>query len=104
MPHPEEAANVAAFPLAIPLMAGPGAISAVILLSGNLPGFVGQSLLVLVIALVSVATFLFLAVADRVDRLMGVTGRAVVTRLLGVLLAALAVQFVADGVRQLFAL
>ncbi|UHD43831.1 MarC family protein [Aureimonas altamirensis] len=104
VPHPEEAANVAAFPLAIPLMAGPGAISAVILLSGNLPGFVGQSLLVLVIALVSVATFLFLAVADRVDRLMGVTGRAVVTRLLGVLLAALAVQFVADGVRQLFAL
>ena len=95
---------MAAFPLAIPLMAGPGAISAVILLSGNLPGFVGQSLLVLVIALVSVATFLFLAVADRVDRLMGVTGRAVVTRLLGVLLAALAVQFVADGVRQLFAL
>lgn len=102
VPHPEEAAHVAAFPLAIPLMAGPGAISAVILLSGNLPGMVGQTLLLIVIAIVCLATYGFLAMADVFDRLLGVTGRAVVTRLLGVLLAALAVQFVADGVRQLF--
>ncbi|WP_062225564.1 MarC family protein [Aureimonas frigidaquae] len=102
VPHPEDTPDVAAFPLAIPLLAGPGAISAVILLSGNLPGLLGQSLLLMVIALVCAATFLFLSVADRLDRLMGATGRAVVTRLLGVLLAALAVQFVADGARQLF--
>lgn len=96
-----EVPNVAAFPLAIPLMAGPGAISAVILLSGSLPGVVGQTALLAVIAAVMVSTFAVLAVSNRVERLMGVTGRAVVTRLLGVLLGALAVQFVADGAAEL---
>src|SRR6187402_460799 len=57
--------NIAAFPLAIPLIAGPGAISATVLLSGSFPGWVGQ------------------------------------TALLGVILAALAVQFVADGIKEL---
>lgn len=93
--------HVAAFPLAIPLMAGPGAIAAVILLSGSLPSFAGQAALLGIIAVVMLATLAFLAVADRVDRLMGVTGRALVTRLLGVILAALAVQFVADGAAEL---
>jgi len=96
-----EASEIAAVPLAIPLMAGPGAISAVILLSGSLPGPTGQFSLLLVIAAVIGATYALLAIANRFDRLIGQTGRAVVTRLLGVLLAALAVQFVADGIRQL---
>ncbi|NDW05360.1 MarC family protein [Jiella pacifica] len=89
--------DVAAFPLAIPLMAGPGAISAVILLSGNLPGVVGTAALLGVIFVAVAATFAFLAVAHQLDRFLGVTSRAVISRLLGVLLAALAVQFVADG-------
>ncbi len=93
--------EIAAVPLAIPLMAGPGAISAVILLSGALPGPTGQASLVLVIGAVIGATYLFLVAANRLDRFMGQTGRAVVTRLLGVILAALAVQFVADGVASL---
>ncbi|SDO78997.1 MarC family protein [Aureimonas jatrophae] len=96
-----EASEIAAVPLAIPLMAGPGAISAVILLSGALPGPAGQLSLLMVIAAVIAATYALLAVANRFDRLIGQTGRAVVTRLLGVLLAALAVQFVADGVAEL---
>jgi multiple antibiotic resistance protein len=96
-------ADVAAFPMAIPLMAGPGAIAAVILLSGSLPSLAGQGALVAVIAVVMLATFGFLLVADRLDKLMGRTGRAVVTRLLGVILAALAVQFVADGATELIA-
>lgn len=95
--------NVAAFPLAIPLMAGPGAIAAVILLSGSLPGLLGQGAMVGVIAAVMAVTLGFLLLAGRLDRLMGPTGRAVVTRLLGVILAALAVQFVADGVAELVA-
>ncbi|MAU96624.1 MAG: MarC family transcriptional regulator [Fulvimarina sp.] len=93
--------DVAAFPLAIPLMAGPGAISAVILLSGNLPGVVGKAALLGVIFVAVAATFAFLAVAHRLDRYLGVTSRAVISRLLGVLLAALAVQFVADGAAAL---
>ena len=96
-----EAFEIAAVPLAIPLMAGPGAISAVILLSGALPGPTGRISLIAVIASVIAATYATLAAANRLDRFMGQTGRAVVTRLLGVLLAALAVQFVADGVASL---
>ncbi|KTQ88913.1 MarC family transcriptional regulator [Aureimonas ureilytica] len=96
-----EVFEIAAVPLAIPLMAGPGAISAVILLSGALPGPTGQISLLLVIATVIAATYATLSVANRLDRFMGQTGRAVVTRLLGVLLAALAVQFVADGIVSL---
>lgn len=96
-----ELPHVAAFPLAIPLMAGPGAISAVILLSGSLPDVLGQAALLAVIAAVMACTFAVLAVSNRVEHLMGVTGRAVVTRLLGVLLGALAVQFMADGASEL---
>lgn len=93
--------NVAAFPLAIPLIAGPGAISAIVLLSGRMPTVPGQlSLLGIIFACVAITYLVFLA-ADRIDGLLGETGRSILTRLLGVILAALAVQFVADGVRQL---
>ncbi len=93
--------NIAAFPLAIPLIAGPGAISAIVLLSGRMPTAAGQiSLLGIIFACVALTYLVFLA-ADRIDGLLGETGRSILTRLLGVILAALAVQFVADGVRQL---
>ena len=98
----EDIADVAAFPLAIPLIAGPGAISAVILLSGQLPSVIGKAGVIATIALTLGVTFACLAVAHRIDGLLGATGRAVISRLLGVVLAALAVQFVADGAIQLF--
>lgn len=95
--------NIAAFPLAIPLIAGPGAISATVLLSASLPGIGGQAALVGVI-LVSIAlTYLVFLLAERVDGVLGQTGRSILTRLLGVILAALAVQFVADGIKELMA-
>ncbi len=93
--------NIAAFPLAIPLIAGPGAISAVVLLSASLPGIGGQTTLVAVILVGIVLTYLVFLVAERVDKFLGQTGRSILTRLLGVILAALAVQFVADGVKAL---
>jgi multiple antibiotic resistance protein len=76
--------NIAVFPLALPLIAGPGAISATILLSGSFSATID--------------------IAERIDRFLGVTGRAILTRLLGVILAALAVQFVVDGVKSAMAL
>jgi len=82
-------------------MAGPGAISAVMLLAGNLPSVLGKIGLLIVIVTALAATFACLAIAHRVDRFLGATGRAVISRLLGVLLAALAVQFVADGAAAL---
>lgn len=94
--------DVAAVPLAVPLLAGPGAITAVILLAapaGADP--VRLALVVGVILAVLVATLVILLVAVPLDRLMGKTVRMVVTRLLGVVLAALAVQFVADGILAL---
>jgi multiple antibiotic resistance protein len=96
----EHVHNVAAFPLAIPLMAGPGAITATLLLSGQAHGqpLLLAGLLGVAVIVVAVCYGVFLAAA-RIERLLGVTGSVVLSRLLGVLLAALAVQFVIDGVR-----
>ncbi|RUM97871.1 MarC family protein [Pseudaminobacter arsenicus] len=93
--------NIAAFPLAIPLIAGPGAISATVLLSGSFQGWAAQATLVGIILVCLLATYLVFVLAERIDGLLGQTGRSILTRLLGVILAALAVQFVADGVRAL---
>jgi multiple antibiotic resistance protein len=92
--------NVAAFPLGIPLMAGPGAITATLLLSGRSEG---NPLLLLaligVIALVMFGCLVSFFTATKIARFLGVTGNILLTRLLGVVLAALAVQFVIDGVK-----
>jgi multiple antibiotic resistance protein len=94
--------NVAAFPLAIPLMAGPGAITAVILLAGRADGNVAYlSALLILIALGILSCLVVFSAADRVSRWLGVTGNVVLTRLLGVILAGLAVQFIIDGVLAL---
>lgn len=90
--------NIAVFPLAIPLIAGPGAISATLLLSGGYRDVAGRLLLILMVGVNIVACWLVFLAADRIDHLLGATGRIVLTRLLGLILAALAVQFVADGV------
>jgi multiple antibiotic resistance protein len=94
--------NIAAFPLAIPLIAGPGAISATVLLSGRLAGTMGQLTLVAILLATILITYLVFVLAERIDRFLGETGRSILTRLLGVLLAALAVQFVSDGAKELF--
>jgi len=95
--------NIAAFPLAIPLIAGPGAISATVLLSGSFQGVAAKATLVAIILVCMLLTYLVFVLAERIDRFLGHTGRSILTRLLGVILAALAVQFVADGVKELIA-
>ena len=94
--------NVAVFPLAIPLIAGPGAISAVILLAGSFYAPVERAGLIGVIIAASLVLFAFLVIAERIDQFLGDTGRTILTRLLGVILAALSVQFVVDGIKQAF--
>ncbi len=93
--------NLAVFPLAIPLIAGPGAISATILLSERFASASQRPLLIGIILVVVGLCYLFFRLADRVDAYLGETGRSVLTRLLGVILSALSVQFMADGVRDL---
>jgi multiple antibiotic resistance protein len=96
----EHVRNVAAFPLAIPLMAGPGAITATLLLAGQASGKpIALAVLIAVVMLVCALCLAVFLLANRVDRLLGITGNVVSSRLLGVLLAALAVQYVIDGVR-----
>ncbi|WEZ83482.1 MarC family protein [Rhizobium sp. 32-5/1] len=92
--------NLAVFPLALPLIAGPGAISATILLSGTFSSTFDRLQLLVVLAVCVAILFAFLVIAERIDRFLGATGRAILTRLLGVILAALAVQFVVDGIKS----
>ena len=89
------------FPLATPLIAGPGAIASVILLVGQSgPGWGGTvAVLGLMLAMMAV-TYAFLLASPPLERMLGRTGVIVITRLLGMLLAALSVQFVIDGVKR----
>lgn len=99
--HSDEIHSLAVFPLAIPLIAGPGAISATILLSDQFAVVVDRLRLIAIIASIIALTLIVFVLAERIDRFLGITGRMVLTRLLGVILAALAVQFVADGIFDL---
>jgi multiple antibiotic resistance protein len=94
-------AHIAAFPLAIPLMAGPGAITAMVLLAGRMNGVMGLSLLIAAMAAMLLAAYAVFLTSSYLERFLGTQGQAVFGRLLGVLLAALAVQYVADGVLAL---
>jgi multiple antibiotic resistance protein len=98
--HPEDLPDPSVFPLATPLIAGPGAIATVILLAGKGDGWVDTALVVGVAALVLLVVFVFFLTAGLLERLLGRTGINVVTRVLGMLLAALSVQFVLDGLRD----
>lgn len=100
----EEAAareDITVFPLAFPLIAGPGAMTSVVLMMGRAQDEPVRQLIVLaVLTLVLLILLAALLAAGRVLRLLGMTGAHVVSRVLGVILAALAVQFMLDGVRQ----
>ncbi len=101
----EHVRNIAAFPLAIPLMAGPGAITATH--SARRPqqwrSRCGSTILLAVIAVVLMLCFVVFTLSARIAKWLGVTANVVASRLLGVLLAALAVQYVIDGARAALA-
>ncbi len=91
--------DMAAFPLATPLIAGPGAMGAVILLMGNTEGSLILKLVVILSLLISlILTFLALLLASKIQQYLGMTFMRILTRLFGVLLCALAMQFIFDGI------
>lgn len=92
--------DISVFPLATPLIAGAGAMGAVVLLMGNVSGDAAGSAVV-VTALLAVLTLslICLLLASQIQKLLGVTGLNVISRVIGVLLTALAVQFIFDGIR-----
>ncbi len=92
--------SVAVFPLGIPMIAGPGAMTGVVLLVSKTHGPVEIVIVIGVIAFVCGLTFGSMLAAERINRLIGVTGSNVIARVSGILLAALAMQFVFDGLSQ----
>ena len=99
----EHVRDIAAFPLAIPLLAGPGAITAAVLLAGRAEGrLLFVAILIGMIVLVAACCLVTFILAERISALLGRTGNIVLSRLLGVLLAALAVQYVVDGIHAIF--
>lgn len=97
----EQREDISVFPLATPLIAGPGAIGAVILLMAHAEGnFLEQSAVVVSLILVMAMTLLSLLLASQLQDRLGVTGMHMISRVFGVLLCALAVQFLFDGIAQ----
>jgi len=88
-------------PLGIPMLAGPGAISTVMVLMGPSPGWWRTVTIFTAITITSVASFLILSAADRVRRFLGETGIRILMRLMGLLLTAIAVQFIVNGLAEL---
>jgi multiple antibiotic resistance protein len=92
--------DVSITPIAVPMLAGPGAISMVMILSARYSGAEG-TLLFAVIVLVSLSVWVLLRQATRVVGFLGRTGINVIGRLLGILVLAIAVQFIVDGLLEL---
>lgn len=98
--HADPDHDPSVFPLATPLIAGPGAIATMILLIGQGGGdWTATGAVVALMGVMMAVTYAFLLAAPPIERMLGRTGTIVITRLLGMLLAALSVQFVIDGVR-----
>jgi multiple antibiotic resistance protein len=94
-------ADVSVFPLATPLIAGPGAMGAAVLLMAGAEGDLSRQAVVLgALAAILLLTLVMLLLAGEISRLLGVTGLNVISRVVGVLLSALAVQFIFDGIRN----
>ena len=93
----DEAEDVSIFPMAMPMIAGPGSIASVMLLMARNDGIERSLVVLAALATILVLTLVALLAAGPLMRLLGAKIEAVITRLLGVLLAALAVQFVIDG-------
>lgn len=96
--------DISVFPMAIPMIAGPGSIASIMLAMSRAPSLAAQALVLLALALVLALTLVALLAAGPVMRVLGDKVEAAVTRLLGVILAALAAQFIIDGIRGAFSL
>lgn len=105
---PEEADDlaerevIAIVPLSIPLLVGPGAISSMILSAQQQASIVGHLLLVIPALIIAIVVWLVLQLADSITKRLGTIGINIITRLMGMILAAMAVEFIAHGLNGLF--
>ncbi len=93
---------IAIVPLSIPLLAGPGAISSMILSAQQQPSLLGHVSLVIPVLLVTIVIWLVLKLSDGITQQLGTIGINIITRLMGLILAAMAVEFIAHGLTGLF--
>ncbi|WP_374597114.1 MarC family protein [Sphingosinicella sp.] len=100
----KEIEDVSVFPMAIPMLAGPGSIASVMLLTSQANGWAERSVVLAALAIVLASTLVALLAAGPLMRFLGEKLEAMITRLLGVILAALAAQYVIDGIRASFSL
>lgn len=96
----KEQTDIAIFPLAIPLTAGPGSMTAIVLLMGKAGSPVAQGEVLAALALVIALTLGAMLLSGPIMRILGITGANVIARVSGILLAALAMQFIFDGLTQ----
>src|SRR6266851_9746429 len=96
-----EKENAGIIPLGIPMLAGPGSISTVMVLMGQSSAWWQTASICVAIVITSILSYWILAAADRVRRYLGETGSRVLTRLMGLLLTAIAVQFILNGLTDL---
>ena len=94
--------DISIFPLAIPLLTGPGTITAVVVLMSEANSLTEKSIVLLAICLTFLATFLILKSSKHIDQVLGITGIMVLIRIMGLFLGALAVSFVATGAWNLY--
>lgn len=94
--------TIAVVPLAIPMIMGPGGISTVVIYASSVSSYTGLLLISAAGAVVSLISYLSLLAADRISGLLGDTGLAVLNRIMGILLAAVAVEIIVAGLRSLF--
>ncbi len=99
-----EVEDVSVFPMAMPMLAGPGALASIMLLAAKAQGLAGTLTVLAALAAVMVLTLAALVAAGPLMRIFGDRVEAVITRLLGVILAALAAQYVIDGLKNAFLL
>jgi|LQYC01.1.fsa_nt_gi conserved hypothetical protein TIGR00427 len=97
----KEKDDVSFFPLAIPLLSGPGAITTIILLRNNCHNIIHYLIIISIIVVVSVLTYFILKESQYLMRLCGQTGINILVRLMGLLLSVIAVQFAIDGIKDI---
>lgn len=93
--------SIAVVPLSVPLLAGPGSISTIIIYANLAPSWTHIGLIILCIAAASFVTWVILRLASRIGRFIGPLGLSIVSRLMGLLLASIAVEFFAKGIVKL---
>jgi multiple antibiotic resistance protein len=94
--------DISVFPLAFPLLSGPGALTTVLLMASNTPDRIHMAMMVGIIVVIMLLTLITLLLAPRVMKIVGETGTNVISRLFGLVLAALAVQYIIDGIKTAF--